>query len=191
MPPSNAQLQELYHRYSPVLLRRCVSILGNEEEAQDAVQETFARVILHWEQFRAEASPLTWMYRIGTNWCLNRIRNRTGQDRLRNRHKDAIAGDEARPGRGEAWESEQTVRKLMGLADEQTRAILVHLFFDDMTREEAAHMVGISVPTLRKRLNAFLASARAAVDPALRAAAEGAVILVWALAGLLLQRATP
>jgi len=57
--PSEAEVAALYRRYAPVLHARARSILGSDEAAADAVQETFARVIVHWDGFRAESSPLT------------------------------------------------------------------------------------------------------------------------------------
>lgn len=183
MPPTDAEIRDLYQRYAPVLHRRSISILGNEEDARDCVQETFARVILHWETFRHEASPLTWMYRISTNWCLNRMRDRAGRARKRVQHREAIVGDGFTEPGGEAWEVEETVRRLLGeIPDEETRAIVVHLFYDDMTREEAARMVGMSVPTLRKRLNGFLDRARRSLEPRRSAGLAGACLGLLAIA---------
>lgn len=191
MPPTDAQLQLLYDRYGPVIHRRSFAILGNEEDARDAVQETFARVIVHWDAFRKESSPLTWMYRIGTNYCLNRLRNRSGRERLHQRHRGTLSGEEGRPGRSESWETEETVRRLLADADEQTRAILIHLYFDDMTQMETARLVGISVPTLRKRLEGFLARSREALDPVVRAATEALSLLLGLCSGLLAQGGLP
>ncbi len=160
MPISDADLQQLYDRYAHVVYRRALGILGNEEEAADAVQETFARVIVHYDGFRKESSPLTWMYRISTNYCLNRMRNRSTRAHKRLRHKEAIVGDGFSRGGAEHWEAEETIRRLLEDTDEETRRMVIHLFFDEMTRQETARMLGISVPTLRKRLRIFLSSAR-------------------------------
>lgn len=160
MPVSSAQLQDLYQRYAHVLHRRCYHILGNDEDARDAVQETFAKVILRYDDFRQDASPLTWMYRISTNWCLNRIRDRSGRAAKHERHRQAIVGDGVARHKGEAWEAAETVRRLLAEEDDETRAIVIHLYFDDLTREETARLVGVSQPTLRKRLAAFLEKAR-------------------------------
>lgn len=165
MSISDAQLAELYRDHAHVLRRRCLAILGNEEEAMDAVQETFARVIIHYDSFRQDASPLTWMYRISTNHCLNVIRNRKRRRDKRALHRDAIVGEGVDPGGSGAWEAEATFRRLIEDEDDQTRAMVIHLFFDDMTRAETARMLGVSLPTLRKRLRKFLARARKQLEP--------------------------
>jgi RNA polymerase sigma factor (sigma-70 family) len=176
---TDAELRDLYVRYASVLHRRCLGILRDPEEAADVVQETFARVLVHHESFRRDASPLTWMYRISTNLCLNRIRDRACRAGKHAAHRDEIAGSEAVC--PEAWEGEATVRRLLEESDAQTRAIVIHLFYDDMTREEAARMAGVSVPTLRKRLNAFLERARAATGG--RAAVPALLLLLLGAGG--------
>lgn len=165
MAISDSELEELYDRYADVLFHRCRGILGNDEEARDAVQETFARVIVHEDAFRRDSSPLTWMYRIATNHCLNRIRNQ-GRRRDKRRHHGAeMPAPRDETVDRDRWEAERTVRRLLEDADDETRAIVIHLFFDDMTRADTAKMVGISQPTLRKRLRRFLAQARTHLEP--------------------------
>ncbi|MFT5684868.1 MAG: RNA polymerase sigma-70 factor (ECF subfamily) [Myxococcota bacterium] len=158
MQPTEQDIAELYDRYAHVVYLRAFRITGNEELANDAVQETFARVIRSWETFRGESSPLTWMVRISTNWCLNQIRNKRGRSDKLNHHRHDIVGD----GVDELVFNEDAdrIRRLLSEADEETRRIVVHIFFDDMTREETAAMVGLSVPTVRKRLRRFISRSR-------------------------------
>lgn len=179
MTPTDAEIAQLYERWAPVVMRRARSILGNDELAQDAVQETFARVIARWDQFRGDASPTTWIYQITTNHCLNQLRNRTGRtQKLQQRQL------ELRPTEPEAVESfdHDVLRRLLSECDEETRRVVVHIYFDEMTREETAQMVQRSVPTVRKRLRQFLESARRQLAGSTAAAA---------LALLALHSATP
>jgi RNA polymerase sigma-70 factor (ECF subfamily) len=178
MPATDSDIRALYERYAPVLHWRARGLLGRGEAAADAVQETFARVIRHWDDFRGAASPLTWMVRIETNWCLNRIRDRRGHQRKHDERRADIVGDTHHdPVDGV---DDARVRALLDLADEETRAIVVHLFFDDCTREETAALVGLSVPTVRKRLDAFLRRARRALgdDPVLAGLAASIVLFL-------------
>jgi RNA polymerase sigma-70 factor, ECF subfamily len=177
MTPTDAEIGSLYERYSHVVYHRARGILGDDEEARDAVQETFARVIRHWEQFRGEASPLTWMFRITTNWCLNQLRNRKGRADKRVVHHHDIAPQDT------TWQRDHSeaslVRRLLVDADDETQRIVLHVYFDDMTRDQAAKAVGLSVPTVRKRLNHFFARCRAALEePAVAICAAGLVLLL-------------
>lgn len=143
----------------------------------DAVQETFARVLRSGDSFRSQSSPLTWMYRISTNWCLNQLRNRRGRERKHTDHREDIVGrPEIEADGSEAFDRDRILALLDG-CDDQTRAVVVHTYFDDCTREEVAALVGISVPTVRKRINTFLDQARRELGVAL--VAVGALLAVW------------
>lgn len=153
------EIAQLYARYAPVLYHRCLGILRDEQEARDALQDTFAKVIQRSEDFRAQSSPLTWMYAISTHHCLNLLRDRRARAQKLRDHAGELAGDEAS---AEGSSPDHAVlRALLDETDPQTRAVVLHTWFDDCTREETARLVGISVPTVRKRLDAFLAGARA------------------------------
>src|SRR5438874_384381 len=61
----------LYGLYGPMVLRRARAMLGDDHAAHDAAQEIFERALRAWSEFRADASPVTWLYRATTNHCLN------------------------------------------------------------------------------------------------------------------------
>jgi RNA polymerase sigma factor (sigma-70 family) len=170
MSATEAEIRELYERYAHVLHYRARSILGTDEDAADAVQETFARVLRSWDQFNQQSSPLTWMYQISTNYCLNRLRDRKGHAKKHVDRRDAIVGEGYAPAHDGDGLDTDTVRALLEDADDETRRIVLHLYFDDMTREETAVVVGISVPTLRKRVDAFFKRARRTLGVVLPAA---------------------
>lgn len=160
MELTDAELAELYERYAHVLFHRCRSILKNDEDAHDAVHETFARVLRNSASFRRQASPLTWMYTISTNYCLNQIRNSSGRRQKLEHRREELTGRSMPAGSEEAFEDHERLLALLEGADEQTRACVVYTFFDDCTRSEVAKLVGLSVPTVRKRIGAFLDRAR-------------------------------
>lgn len=180
MSITDAELSDLYMRYAPILHARARGILGDDDEAGDAVQETFARVIRSHDAFRAEASPLTWLYQINTNWCLNRLRDRKGHQRKHDERRDRIVAREEEAGLDVERLDDERIRELLRTEDDQTQRIVVHLFFDDLTREETAVLVGISVPTLRKRLDEFLRRSRRKLGLAVVSA--GVLWVSWQLA---------
>ncbi|MBX2801437.1 MAG: RNA polymerase sigma factor [Myxococcales bacterium] len=173
---TDEEVADLYDRYAHVLFHRCRSILRNEEDAWDAVQETFARVIKNAETFRRQSSPLTWMYRISTNYSLNQLRNRTSRAATRRDKRADIVGPETTESGDTFLGDHERILELLEDADEQTRACVVHTYFDECTREETAKLVGLSVPTVRKRLNAFLLRARRQLGVAV---AFLAAVLPW------------
>lgn len=69
-------IAELHRAHGALVLRRCQTLLKDREAAADAAQEVFVRVIEKIDRFRGEASPVTWVYRIATNVCLDELRRR-------------------------------------------------------------------------------------------------------------------
>src|SRR5262245_61025598 len=55
--------------------RRARKLLGDEQAAWDALQEVFVRALRGQAAFREDASPMTWLYRITTNYCFNLLRD--------------------------------------------------------------------------------------------------------------------
>jgi RNA polymerase sigma-70 factor, ECF subfamily len=69
-------LEQLVRQYKQPLFALCCGILGHPEDAEDAVQETFLRVLRALPGFRGDASFRTWLLRIAVNLCLNWKRDR-------------------------------------------------------------------------------------------------------------------
>ncbi|MEM7675507.1 MAG: sigma-70 family RNA polymerase sigma factor, partial [Myxococcota bacterium] len=72
-PIQRERIAALYERYGRLVENRCRFVLRDADAAQDAMQEVFVKVIRNLDQFREEASPSTWILRIATNHCLNRL----------------------------------------------------------------------------------------------------------------------
>jgi len=157
MHPTEQDIAELYDRYAHVVYLRAFRITGDEALASDAVQETFARVIRGWETFREEPSPLLWMVHISTRWCLRQPYIKRERSDTPTHHRQDIIdtlvfSDDA-----------DRIRRLLSEADDETRRIVAHIYFDEMTREETAVMLGLSVPAIRRRLKQFMRRSRRAL----------------------------
>jgi len=80
-----------FENVKPELTSFCYRMLGSIDDADDAVQETLIRVWQSWNAFRQEASYKTWVYRIASNVCLDKLR----QAKRRVRPVDRFAPAEA------------------------------------------------------------------------------------------------
>ena len=159
--PSQA-LRELYDRYGGTVYGRCQYLLKDRAKAEDAMQDVFAKAFVNLGAFRAEASPLTWLVTIATNHCLNVLRaERAPWRQTFEREETArLASDGSAPGPRlleKRLEDREEVRKLLAGVDLETQAAAIHYYVDEMTLEEVAAALGRSVPTVRKRLEAFAA----------------------------------
>jgi RNA polymerase sigma-70 factor (ECF subfamily) len=142
-------VEGLSQRYGPMVLRRCRKLLHDEDEAMDACQDVFVRLIERRETLQARY-PSSLLYTIATNVCLNRIRDL--------RRRPATACDEmleriAAAGRpGASSEARLVLARLFGRNPESSRAIAVLHYLDGLTLEQVAEHVGLSVSGVRKRL---------------------------------------
>jgi RNA polymerase sigma-70 factor (ECF subfamily) len=143
-----------------MVLRRARAILGDEQAAGDALQEVFIRALQSGSEFRAQASPVTWLYRITTNYCLNLIRDRSRRSQL--------LSENAPPAEGAArgtLDDQLTMAKLLERTPAELREIAIYYFVDQMNQDEIAEQLGLSRRTVGNRLEAFKAAARAASGP--------------------------
>ena len=142
-------VENYYRRYGPMVLRRCRRLLKEEEQAVDAMQDTFVQLLRYQDRLQHEA-PSSLLFRMATNTCLNRIRASKRRPEI---SKDDILSriaDSAEP------ESRISARSLLGhlfsRERESTRTIATLHLLDGMTLEEVAREVGMSVSGVRKRL---------------------------------------
>jgi RNA polymerase sigma-70 factor (ECF subfamily) len=152
---SRAALRDLYARYGGSVFGRCQYLLKDATKAEDAMQDVFAKALTHLSDFRSEASPLTWLMKIATHHCLNLLRAERAPWHKRFEREELARGSVAAPGGPQLFEDREAVRKLLARCDPETQAAAIHYYVDEMTLEEVAALLGRSVPTVRKRLEAF------------------------------------
>jgi RNA polymerase sigma-70 factor (ECF subfamily) len=150
MTARGLELDQIYRQYGAMVRRRCLAILKREEDADDAAQEVFVRVLRSAGAFRGQSSPATWLYRIATNVCLNRIRDARNRERL-----DKAAFEEPAPTLPfEAWPRDLALRLLADL-DDATRETVLYAEVEELTHQEIAELMGCSVSLVRKRIAKF------------------------------------
>ena len=71
-----AAFEVLVQRYDRQVLRLALNVLGSAEDAQDVYQEAFLKIYRNLSRFRFDCAFYTWVYRIVTNICLDRLRRR-------------------------------------------------------------------------------------------------------------------
>jgi len=154
-------VESLFRTYGPLVRRRARSILGNEAEAEDATQEVFVKVLASLDAFRGESQPSTWLYRITTNLCLNRIRdNKRHRGRLDELTVSRQANlDSERPA-APGPESRLALQALLHQLPADLAEVAVYYHVDGMEQEEIAKVVGVARRTVGYRLERFREEAR-------------------------------
>jgi len=69
-------LPELYERYSKDIFRYSFSILKNEDDAKDAVQEVFVKYAENESSFKRHCSYKTWLLVLTRNYCFNKTKSK-------------------------------------------------------------------------------------------------------------------
>ena len=148
-------VEALSRRYGPMVLRRCRRLLGDEQDALDACQDVFVRVVQRRDRLDGRY-PSSLLYRIATNVCLNRLRDRRREPATRD---EAVLYEIARAGEpGAASEARLLLARLFGRHPESSRTIAVLHYVDGLTLEEVAAEIGMSVSGVRKRLRTLRTS---------------------------------
>ncbi|MEU2079970.1 RNA polymerase sigma factor [Streptomyces sp. NPDC056202] len=143
----------LVRRHGPTLLGLAGRMLGDPAEAEDAVQDAFVSAWRRLPEFRGDAAFLTWMYRIVTNRCLNRLRSRRPTTDLDALPEPAAPPQEGSPAR--AAESSAALADLTAALAElspEQRACWVLRELHLLSYEEIAEAVGIGPAAVRGRI---------------------------------------
>jgi RNA polymerase sigma-70 factor, ECF subfamily len=148
-----AAFEILVRRHSPVLLQLAHRLLGSRGDAEEAVQDAFVGAWRRLPEFRGDAAFLTWMYRIVTNRCLNRLRSRKPTTGLDDVPEPAAPDHLASPER--AAEGEAAMRDLSRVLAEippEQRACWFLRELYGLSYDDIARAVGITPDAVRGRI---------------------------------------
>jgi RNA polymerase sigma-70 factor (ECF subfamily) len=151
--------EPLVRRHERRVFRVALAILGNVEDAEEAMQDSFIRAFHHLGQFRKEARFSTWLTRIAVNQAIEKRNARKNYVPL----EEAQAEEPASPKRFEPWRSNPEelygkqelhlmVERAIEALPEIYREVFVLRDVEGLTAEEAAEVLGIGVAALKSRL---------------------------------------
>lgn len=152
--------RQLVERHQDRLVGLCQRLLGDREEALDAAQEVFLKTYGKAGSLQPKGELFTWMYRVATNHCLNRIRRRKLAQFLSltpdpgaeaaslepvDNAPDALATLESR----RRWR--QTLEAIGALPESQ-RVVLILARFEGLPYRQIGEILGISEGAVESRL---------------------------------------
>ncbi len=140
----------LYNTLSPKIQRLCMGYAsGNQDLANEWLQETFIKVWNHRKSFKGEASVDTWIYRIAVNTCLSDLRKTKKNVPI----NEAILKDNH--SENDIHTHESRLKKMYSCIDqltEQNKALIL-LELEDIPQATIAETVGLEHGSLRTRLS--------------------------------------
>jgi RNA polymerase sigma-70 factor (ECF subfamily) len=157
-----AAFGELVRRYEGKIFRLAQHVTQNREDAEDVLQETFMKAYEHLDQFKGDSRFYTWIVRIAVNQALMKLRRRktdksvslddtidTGEDTVT---REIAAWDESP-------EQQFSREELGGILDTAIqsleppyRSVFILRDIDELSTEETADALGLSVPAVKSRL---------------------------------------
>ena len=156
-----AAFEELVNRYERKIFRLTMNITGNTEDAEDAMQDAFLKSYTHLQSFHGDSRFYTWLVRIAANEALMRLRKRRpnqfsidepieGEDDLMPRE---IEDWEPSPEQQYAQSEMQGILKeVIAQLEPDYRIVFVLRDVEELSTEETAQTLGISIPAVKSRL---------------------------------------
>ena len=157
-----AAFGELVRRYEGKIFRLAQHVTQNREDAEDVLQETFMKAYEHRDQFQGNSKFYTWIVRIAVNQALMKLRRRktdksVSLDETIDTGEDTIVREIA------AWDEDPEQRfsreELGGILDTAVdsleppyRSVFVLRDIEELSTEETADALGLSIPAVKSRL---------------------------------------
>src|SRR5207248_11080299 len=141
---------EIVRRWERRIFALAFGMLGREEDARDATQETFLSAFRNLRGFRGEAKVSSWLHRIAVNQCITRQRRAKvrGETSLEGEAEDngrqfAASAHESPARITEGRERTEAVRRAVGALPPELREVLVLKEFEELTFQEIADTLDV------------------------------------------------
>jgi RNA polymerase sigma-70 factor (ECF subfamily) len=158
---------EIVQRWERRIFALSYGILGREEDARDATQETFIAAFRNLSGFRGDAKVSSWLHRIAVNQCITRRRRAKVRGETSLEVEEETGGAqfastlEANPDeQTEGRERNEAVRRAVNSLPPELRSVVVMKEFEDLTFQEIAATLGVPLSTVKSRLYTALKQLR-------------------------------
>lgn len=154
--------EEIVLLFQHRLYHVCYRMLGSKEEAQDIAQEAFVRAYTNLSTFDQKRKFSTWIFRIATNLCIDRIRKKKpdysldaqvpGTDGL-DMYSQIAAADDLPEEEVQRMETQERVQYEVGRLPEKYRAVIALRYMEELPLQEIADILGIPLGTVKTRVH--------------------------------------
>ncbi|GIN59019.1 RNA polymerase sigma factor SigW [Lederbergia ruris] len=152
---------EIVELFKDKVFQLCYRMLGNRHEAEDIAQEAFVRAYINIHSFDQKKKFSTWLYRIATNLCIDRIRKKkpdyfldaevAGTEGL-TMYSQIAAEGKSPDSEVETLELQELVqREIMRLPDKYRIVVLLR-YIDDLSLNEISEVLEMPLGTVKTRI---------------------------------------
>ena len=153
--------ETLVGRYERKIFRLAQNITQNREDAEDVMQESFLKAYEHLDGFQGNSRFYTWLVRISVNQALMKLRKR--RPNVVSLDEDVDTGEELMPREVEDWgpspeerfkqtELSEILSSSIAELDPSFRIVFQLRDIEELSTEETAEALGLSVPAVKSRL---------------------------------------
>src|ERR1700675_3982972 len=153
--------ETLVGRYERKIFRLAQNITQNREDAEDVMQESFLKAYEHLDGFQGNSRFYTWLVRIAVNQALMKLRKR--RPNVVSIDEEVNTGEDLIPREIEDWgpspedrykktELSDILSEVIGDLDPSFRIVFQLRDIEELSTEETAEALGLSVPAVKSRL---------------------------------------
>mgnify|MGYP003499260849 FL=1 len=153
---------DIVNLYQHKLYQICYRMLGNKQEAEDIAQEAFVRAYINLHSYDQKRKFSTWIYRIATNLCIDRIRKKkpdyyldaevAGTDGLD--MYSQIAADEKLPEDVVAqMELQERIQYEISRLPDKYRSVIVLKYIEELSLQEISEILDMPLGTVKTRIH--------------------------------------
>lgn len=157
-----AAFNELVGKYERKVFRLARNITNNQEDAEDVLQETFLKAYTKIGGFQGNSKFYTWLVRIAVNESLMKLRKRKS-DKTVSMDEGIDTGEEVMVREIAVWDddpeqryTQEEIREILKDAVESLRPAFRTVFvlrdIEELSTEETANILGLSIPAVKSRL---------------------------------------
>lgn len=153
---------EIVELYKDKVFQLCYRMLGNRHEAEDMAQEAFIRAYVNIARFNLELKFSTWIYRIATNLCIDRIRKKkpdfyldaevSGTDGL-TMYSQVSAHTNLPEDDLESMELQATIQREISRLPEKYRSVIVLKYIEELSLKDISEVLDMPLGTVKTRIH--------------------------------------
>ncbi|MBM4765408.1 RNA polymerase sigma factor SigW [Bacillus sp. B15-48] len=153
---------EIVELYKDKVFQLCYRMLGNRHDAEDIAQEAFIRAYVNIQSFNQTKKFSSWIYRIATNLCIDRIRKKKpdyfldaevpGTEGLT--MYSQVSSQQALPeDQLESMELQETVQREITKLPEKYRTVIVLKYMEELSLNEISEILDLPLGTVKTRIH--------------------------------------
>jgi RNA polymerase sigma factor (sigma-70 family) len=150
MDPDKHVAETLYGQYGFLIHRTCMRILGSEDDARDAVQVVFLKLLEQYSLIRDKERVVPWIFNAAKNHCFNLLR-------FNKKFLGSIESDDApaHDGFDEKISAREIIRLVFRNHNQKVRDAVYYTYVEGFDQNEIQKLTGQSPATIRRNLKRF------------------------------------